>query len=131
LTPTVLVDSSAWIQYLRSGQDEVSETVDDLLQEDRAALCGMVELEVVQGLRSRERRRVSELFSVLTYLETERRDYIRAGERLRELREGGITVPAADCIIGVLALRHGLPLLTLDRHFDHFPDLRRFPAGGS
>jgi predicted nucleic acid-binding protein len=48
---------------------------------------------------------------------------------LRELRKGGVTVPAADCIIGVLALRYELPLLTLDGHFDHFPDRRRFPAG--
>jgi predicted nucleic acid-binding protein len=66
LTPTVLVDSSAWIQCLRFGRDEVSEVVDDLLREDRAALCGIVELEVVQGLRSQEQRRISELFSVLT-----------------------------------------------------------------
>jgi len=123
----VLVDSSAWIEYLRLGRGAASDAVDILLREDRAALCGMVELEIFQGLRSQERGRVSELFSALPYLETERIDYVTAGERLGDLRRRGVTIPGADCLIGVLCLRHGLSLLTLDGHFDHLSDVKRFP----
>lgn len=125
----VLVDSSAWIEYLRLGRDAASGTsdaLDRLLQEDRVALCGMVELEIVQGLRPQERGRISELFSALSYLETERTDYVAAGERLGDLRRQGVTIPGADCLIGVLCLRYDLPLLTLDRHFDHLTDVARF-----
>lgn len=124
----VLVDSSVWIEYLRSGQGAASDTVDALLQEDRATICGVVEMEIYQGLRSRERKRVSELFAALPYLETGRQDYIAAGNRLGELRREGITIPLADCLIGVLCQRYGLPLLTLDRHFDHLPEVERFSS---
>lgn len=130
----VLVDSSAWIEYLRQGQDGVSGTsdaLDHLLQEDRVALCGMVELEIFQGLRPEERGRISELFSALSYLETGRADYVAAGERLGDLRRRGVTIPGADCLIGVLCLRNDLPLLTLDGHFDHLPDVKRFSDHGS
>ncbi len=122
----VLVDSSVWIEYLRRGRGELFDAVEVLLDESRALLCGMVEMEVIQGLRGRDRDTVGEMFATLRYLETERRDYIAAGGRLRELRSRGITIPAADCLIGTLALRHDLPLLTLDRHFDHLPDVKRF-----
>ncbi|MGI8910227.1 MAG: type II toxin-antitoxin system VapC family toxin [Rubrobacteraceae bacterium] len=124
----VLIDSSAWIEYLRLGRGAASDAVDGLLQEDRAALCGIVELEIFQGLRPRERGRVSELFSALPYLETGRIDYVTAGERLGDLRRRGVTIPAADCLIAVLCLRHDLSLLTLDVHFDHLSDVKRFDA---
>ncbi len=126
----VLVDSSAWIGYLRPGRgaaSDASDTLDRLLQEDRVVLCGMVELEIFQGLRPQERGRISELFSALSYIETERIDYVAAGERLGDLRRRGVTIPGADCLIGVLCLRHDLALLTLDGHFDHLPDVKRFP----
>lgn len=107
------------------------DAVDALLDEDRAVLCGMVELEIIQGLRPRERRLVTDLFSALPYLETGRRDYVAAGERLGELRRGGITIPSSDCLIGALCMRHDLSLLTLDRHFEHLPDVKRFSVEAS
>lgn len=121
----VLLDTSAWIDFFRDGTSAVADCVDALLAEDRAALCGMVELELLRGLRPHERKRVQGLLRALPYLETERRDFVAAGERLCELRRQGVTIPAADCIIGMLCLRHGLSLLTLDRHFEHLPDVRR------
>ncbi len=129
----VLIDSSAWIEYLRLGRGAASDAVDSLLQEDRAALCGMVEAEIIQGIHmingldTPELRTVADLFVALPYLEIERQDYIAAGECLGELRRKGITIPSADCLIGVLCLRHDLSLLTLDAHFDHLSDVKRFP----
>lgn len=129
MSDAVMVDSSAWVEYFRQGRGAVSEAVDELPGEDGVLLCGMVEMEIVQGLRSRERVRILELFAALPYLDTGREDYIAAGERSGELRRQGITIPSADCLIGVLCLRHGVPLLTLDHHFDHLPDLIRYPVG--
>jgi predicted nucleic acid-binding protein len=107
----------------------VSELVDDLLKGGEASICGMIELEILQGLRPRERERVSELFSALAYVETERRDYVLAGERLGDLRRQGLTIPSADALIGVLCIRYSIPLLTSDKHFDHLPDVKRVPLG--
>lgn len=126
-----MVDSSVWIEYFRRGEGEIFDAVDGLLDEDRALLCGMVELEIVQGLRPREREVVTGLFGALPYLETERQDYVAAGERLGELRGRGITIPGSDCLIGVLCARHDLSLLTLDSHFEHLSDVERFPSDAS
>ena len=127
MSPTVLVDSSAWIEYFRRGRGVVSDLVDGLLQSGEAAICGMVELEILQGLRAREAEQVSDLFFALVYIETERRDYVFAGEYLGDLRRQGVTIPSADALIGALCIRHDIPLLTSDKHFDHLPELERMP----
>jgi predicted nucleic acid-binding protein len=121
-----MVDSSAWIQYFRRGEGIVSDAVDRLLEEDRALLCGVVEAEILQGLRCAERDKVADLLTALKYLDTERQDFLRAGKRLGELRRSGITIPLTDALIGALCSRHGVALLTLDRHFDHMPEVERF-----
>ncbi len=134
LSRLVLIDSSAWIEYLRLGRGAASDAVDGLLQEDRVTLCGTVEAEIIRGIRmtdglnTPDLRTVASLLVALPYLETERQDYIAAGECLGELRRKGITIPLADALIGVLCLRQDLPLLTLDAHFDHLPDVKRFDA---
>ena len=125
MSPTVLVDLSAWIEYFRSGRGVVSDLVDGLLRSGEASICGIVELEILQGLRAQERERVLALFSALSYLETERRNYVFAGERLGDLRRKGITIPSSDALIGALCVRFGVPLLTSDRHFDHLPKVER------
>ena len=121
----VMVDTSVWIEYFRRGEGKACDTLEALLEQDRALLCGVVEAEILQGLRPGERERVSDLFLAVPYLETERRDFVRAGERLGNLRRRGITIPLTDVLIGALCSRHGVALLTLDRHFDHLSDVRR------
>lgn len=124
-TAAVMVDSSAWIEYFRRGAGSVSDAVDSLLEEDRALLCGVVEAEILQGLRRGEREEVADLFSALGYIETERQDFSKAGERLGELRGSGTTIPLTDAIIGALCSRHGVALLTRDLHFDHMPEVEQ------
>ena len=121
----VMVDSSAWIDYFRRGQSAVADAVDHLLDEERIVLCGMVELELLQGVRPRQRRTLSDVLQALRYVDTERRDFIAAGDRLAELRHRGVTIPASDGLIGMLCVRHKLQLLTTDSHFDHLPEVRR------
>lgn len=120
-----MVDSSAWIEYFRHGEGTVSDAVDGLFEGERALLCGVVEAEIIQVLRRGEREEVADLFSALRYLDTGRRDFSRAGERLGELRRSGVTIPLTDAIIGALCSRHDVALLSTDRHFDHMPEVER------
>ena len=121
----VMVDSSAWIDYFRHAEGAVGDRVSDLLDEDRIVLCGMVELELLQGVRPRERRALRDLLKALSYVETERRDFVAAGERLAKLRRQGVTIPASDGVIAELCIRHHLRLLAIDRHFDHLAEIER------
>ncbi len=123
----MLVDSSAWISYLRSGEGTLSTSLERLLDENRVALCGIVLTEVRQGLRSHEQREVLELFETVPYLETTRDDYERAGALLAGLQRRGMTIPAPDGVIAALCLEHELALLEFDQHFEHIEDLKRIP----
>ncbi len=123
----MLVDSSAWISYLRSGEGTLSTSLERLLDENRAALCGIVLTEVRQGLRSHEQGEVLELFETLPYVETTRDDYERAGALLAGLQRRGMTIPAPDGVIAALCLEHELELLEFDKHFEHIEGLERYP----
>ena len=123
----VLVDSSAWIHYLRSGEGVLSTFLERLLDENRVALCGIVLTEVRQGLRAHEQGEVLELFETLPYLETTRDDYERAGALLAGLQRRGMTIPAPDGVIAALCLEHELELLEFDKHFGHVEGLKVFP----
>ncbi|HEX9592510.1 MAG TPA: PIN domain-containing protein [bacterium] len=129
MTAEVVVDSSVWIEYFRRGDGPVFDALDTLLDGRRAILCGVVELEIHQGLRTQERAMVTDLFQALPYFETRRSDFIAAGELLGELRAQGVTIPSSDALVAAICLQRGVALLTLDRHFDRVPGLRRFAVG--
>jgi predicted nucleic acid-binding protein len=122
----VLVDSCVWIDYFRAGRGPLFDAVDSLLDQGRVILCGMVELEIIQGLRPLEARRVRALFAALRFLPTEREDFVAAGRLLQELRRRGAAIPSSDALIAALCIRNRLRLLSTDNHFDRVPRLDRF-----
>ena len=121
----VLIDTSAWIAALRGTDSLIQEAVDRLLENDRALFCGVVEMELLSGIRLKEKGRLLPLFEALPFMEVDREDWRAAGTLLNELRSKGKTIPATDALIATLCLRHNLLLLTVDRHFDVVPKLKR------
>ncbi len=122
----VLIDSSVWIEFFRTKTTTIGDSVEDLLDTNDATLCGVVEMEILHGLRPREQKKIAELFKVLPYINTERQDFIEAGLLLARLRSTGITIPATDALIATICLRHNLSLFSLDKHFDYLTELKRF-----
>ena len=123
-----LVDTSCWIDYLRHGTSQPSHVLETLLKTDQAALCGVIEAELLRGLREEERDSVETLLGALPYLEMGREDYRTAGALLGSLRSKGVTLPLTDGLIAAVCLRYDLPLLTLDKHFSNIPGLRLYPT---
>jgi predicted nucleic acid-binding protein len=127
---SILVDTSVWVDYLRQGQSQASQELDLLLEESRAVLCGVVELELFQGVRAHNKASLEELLSALPYAETIREDFQEAGEILGGLRSKGIQIPATDGLIAAVCVRQNLSILTADRHFDHIPHLKKHKPMG-
>lgn len=119
-----LVDTSAWIAFFR-GDEPVAGLVDRALADGAAALCGVVELELREGLKLDERSHVLPLLGAATRIPIAEDDWAQAGDLLADLRRQGVTVPSTDGLIAHLALRHKVPLLENDAHFRHFPGLSR------
>lgn len=118
----VLLDTSAWIDFLRPGGGALAEQVADLIEGDRALLCGVVVAELLQGAKGgREEKQVGYLIARLPRLATTEEDWDEAGRVLNGLRRRGITVPLTDALIAVIAKRCNVEILTADQHFKHLP----------
>ena len=115
----ILIDSSAWIEFLRDTGDPVGNRVDDLIGGDLAT-CHPVRMEILAG--SRDERHLNDLRGLLaraTLLPTEPIDYEDAASIYRACRRGGETVRRLiDCLIAAVAIREGVPILHADADFE-------------
>lgn len=130
---SILVDTSAWIEFFRPEGDlryraEISKLIDD----NAIALCGVILLELLKGARTdREYRELEDRLSTLTYLETPESLWKKAGKIASILLRKGVQIPTTDLIIAAVAIENHTTLLNKDKHFQilakHTPlDVRTF-----
>jgi predicted nucleic acid-binding protein len=114
----ILVDTSAWIEFLRDTGSEVCVAVDRLLDED-LAICDAVSMEVLAGARDeRHLVRLRGLLARATMLPTTPADYEAAASMYRSCRTQGETVrKLIDCLIAAVAVRAGAEILHADTDF--------------
>lgn len=114
----ILIDTSAWIEFLRDTAGPVCSRVDDLLGME-FAVCEPVRMEVLAG--ARHERHLNDLRRLLargTLLATEPTDYEEAAALYRACRRGGETVRRMiDCLIASIAIRTGAVVLHQDTDF--------------
>ena len=88
----VLIDTSAWVEYLRDTGSAVCVAVQELL-DDESVSCDPVRMEVVAGARDeRHRQRLMGLFARTVLIPTESADFDAAAELYRRCRRAGETV---------------------------------------
>lgn len=115
-----LIDTSAWIHWLRlDGDRMVGDAVDLALQSGDAAWCAVVRLELWNGARDgAEQQTLRRLEAVLPSLDTPDAVWDEACASARCARRKGVTVPATDLLIFTCAQHHGAALLHSDGDFD-------------
>ncbi len=115
----VLVDTSCWIEYFNRPEEAAADAVRVLIQADRAVLNGVILAELLQGARTeREASRLRYALGAVSWAETSREVYGRAGDLGFQLRRRGVTAPITDCVIAASAETIGGRTLTLDGHFE-------------
>ena len=114
-----LIDSSAWIEYLRDTGSAVCLRVDELLR-DETAVCDAIRMEVLAGARDESQLRyLQRLLYPATVIPMQSSDYDDAATLYRRCRRQGETVrKLIDCLIAAVAIRAGMPVLHSDRDFD-------------
>lgn len=120
MSALVLVETSAWVQALRRGGDAaVRARVRQLLDEQRAAWCEMVRLELWSGVGGPdERRDLLRLDDALPRVPITDEVWQDAAQLAARARAGGKRFPASDLVIFACAKRHGLLIEHADRHYD-------------
>ena len=119
----VIVDTSAWIEYLRATGSEAHLRLRDLLTGDPAAVgtTGAVVMELLVGAAAADgERRLRALLARHPHLATrDPDDFERAAALQRACRVQGATVRTmVDCLIAAVALRVDAAVLAHDRDFE-------------
>ena len=116
----ILIDTSAWVEFLRATGSPANLAVRSALRADAAAITDAVSMEVLAGARSD--RHLDELRGLLaraTLLPTGPEDFDGAASLYRRCRRSGRTVrKMIDCLIASVAIRHDAPVLHADGDFD-------------
>ena len=93
----------------------MSQILEKLGRERRAATCGIIIAELLHGAKtSGEEQTFLRMAHSLPFIEADREDWLETGALLLQLRKKGITVPLADALIARLAIKSGCELLAVD-----------------
>lgn len=117
----ILVDSSAWVEFLRATGSAAHLRVRGALQEGADLACtDIVVMEILAGARDEaDQARLRRLLYGREFLAVEGpADYERAAELYRACRAGGETPrKLSDCLIAAVAIRNEAELLCEDVDF--------------
>lgn len=125
----ILIDSSAWIEFLRSNTGGVGDAVERHLDTGAAVICDAVRMELLAGARDdTHERKLRGLLSRAETVPIGPDDYERAAILYRTCRRNGETVRRMiDCLIAAVAIREDVPILHADADFEvlsRWTDLR-------
>ncbi|MXY46282.1 MAG: PIN domain-containing protein [Chloroflexi bacterium] len=120
----VLVESSVFIQVQRLPSSNEAIELGALLTSGEAAVTGPVIMEYLRGARSMEELEfLSERILSVDCLEMDPATWVVAGRLSNHLRRSGEVMTDLDVAIAATAIRHNVPLYTLDSDFDRIPEL--------
>lgn len=115
----ILIDTSAWIEFLRDTGSDVCNSVDELLEQD-IAISDAIQMDLLAGARDESHlQNLRSLLARAALISTLATDYEDAAALYRRCRRRGETVrKLMDCLKASTAIREGLPILHNDADFD-------------
>ena len=114
-----LIDTSAWIEYLRKTGSRTNTEVRRTLNID-AQICDVIRMEILAGARDQQHvNQLEKLLARATTIKTEPVDYDNAAAIYRACRKLGVTIRAQiDCLIAAIAIRTNTKIIHHDSDFD-------------
>jgi predicted nucleic acid-binding protein len=113
-----LIDSSAWVEFLRrKGDPKVKDTVARLLQTDQAAYTCPIRFELLSGARPGEESDLEQAFTLGHHFPFEEDDWLEAARLERQWRAKGLNIPRNDLFVATVAIRADVAILCRDAHF--------------
>ena len=125
---SVLVDTSIWIEYFRTGNN--SEKLDFLIDENLIVINDLILAELVPSLRVRNQRKIVKLLNHINRLELSINWDQIIEFQFKCLKNGlnGIAIP--DLIIAQNAKQNHCKIYSLDNHFKLMKNILRLQLAG-
>lgn len=125
----ILVDTSAWIEYLRMTGSEVNVRVRTMLAEDDPiASCDIVIMELLSGTKSQDEwDAIWALMNRTRFLPVRPLFDYQMGASLYKLcRRNGLTPSNSnDILVAAVAIGKGVPVLAADADFERIASISR------
>ena len=114
-----MIDTSAWIEFLRDTGSHTASAVDEALEND-IMVSDPIRMELLAGARDDlHLEQLRRLLSRCSHVSATSSDFENASLLYRQCRRNGVTVrKMTDCLIAAIAIRAETPLLHLDSDFD-------------
>jgi predicted nucleic acid-binding protein len=115
----LLVDTSAWIEFLRDTGSDTCRRVVEAIQREEILTTDPVIFELMAGARPQQEERLRRLLGEQDYEPfSPRTDWLDAAAIYRICRRRGVIVRShLDCLIAAVAIRRNVPVLQVDRDF--------------
>lgn len=121
----ILIDTSAWIAFLREGAAKHPE-VAHALESGRATLCAVTWAELWGGARGRREESVlKDIRDACGWLEIDHEVWENAANLLKEAMAQGWTCPLADVLVVACAQLHGATVVHSDKHITALLGMKR------
>ena len=119
----ILIDTSAWIEYLRATGSAAAIEVRRLLstEADQVVMCEPVAMEILSGAVDDDTHmKLEQLVNGLPSLKIDDAvDFRSAAAIYRAARRSGQTIRSInDCLIAALSMRHGTSIVHRDADFE-------------
>jgi predicted nucleic acid-binding protein len=106
-----LIDTSAWVEYLRGPHHPIHLEVKTLLEKREAAWCGIVALELANYVSARQQTKLAKVHEVAWMLETDTFVWQKACHLATAARDAGVTAPLADLVVFTCSKIYNLPIV--------------------
>ena len=111
----VLVDSSVWMEAARrNGRLDCKVSLEALIDEAEALICGPIRMEVLAAARPADRPLMSAGFDAIPYQPINEEDWGFLIQYAGKVADDGFSVPFRSALIAGLAIRWDCRLYTLD-----------------
>ena len=123
----ILVESSVLMQVQRLPDSEEAGELGALMASGEAVVTGPVIMEYLRGARSTEELDfLAARIGSIECLEMDQQVWVIAGRLSNRLIRTGCMMSDLDVAIAATAIRHDVPLYTLDGGFGRIPELRLY-----
>lgn len=113
----IFVDTSVWVEALRSAESTTARRLGGLLDSGEVALSVPVRVEILAGASNRDHVRLRRVLSALPlYFPTEQ-TWLRIEDWLGRARSAGERFGFGDLLIAAIAADHHAPIWSLDGDF--------------
>ncbi len=113
----IFIDTSVWVEALRSRESPAALHVVELLDSGEAALSAPVRIEILGGASNRDVVPLRRVLSALPLFFPTEETWIRIDDWLERARTAGERFGFADLLIAAIAAGQNAPIWSLDSDF--------------